>query len=50
MLEEDTPETLAERVQAKERDLYPKAIQLFAEGRLTLEGRRVRIAGEKAGG
>jgi phosphoribosylglycinamide formyltransferase-1 len=43
VLEDDTPDTLAERVMAKERELYPKAIQLFAEGRLELEGRRVRI-------
>lgn len=43
VLDDDTPDTLAERVQAKERDLYPKAIKLFAEGRLRVEGRRVRI-------
>ena len=43
VLEDDTPDTLAERVLVKERELYPKAIQLFAEGRLHLEGRRVRI-------
>ncbi len=43
VLEDDTPETLATRVQAEERDLYPKAIQLFAEGRLRIEDRRVRI-------
>jgi len=41
--EDDTPDSLAERVQAEERALYPKAIQLFAEGRLRIEGRRVRI-------
>ena len=41
--EDDTPDTLAERVQAKERELYVQAIQLFAEGRLKIEGRRVRI-------
>lgn len=41
--EGDTAETLAERVQAQERDLYPEAIQLFAEDRLRLEGRHVRI-------
>jgi len=28
---------------AKERELYPRAIRLFAEGRLRVEGRRVRI-------
>lgn len=43
VLDDDTPESLAERVQAKERELYPLAIQLFAEGRLKVEGNRVRI-------
>jgi len=41
--DDDTPETLAERVQAVERRLVPEAIRLFAEGRLALDGRRVRI-------
>ncbi len=41
--DDDTPETLAERVMAKERELYPRAIQLYAEGRLRIENRRVRI-------
>src|SRR5690606_16401348 len=44
VLDDDTADTLAERVQAKERELYPQAIQLFAEGRLTVENNRVRIA------
>ncbi|OQB35655.1 MAG: Phosphoribosylglycinamide formyltransferase [Candidatus Hydrogenedentes bacterium ADurb.Bin179] len=43
VLQEDTADTLAERVQALERKLYPQAIQLFAEGRLCVEGRKVRI-------
>lgn len=43
VFEDDTPETLAERVQAKEREIYPKAIQLFAEGRLKVEGNKVKI-------
>lgn len=42
--EDDTPDTLAERVQAEERAIYPKAIQLFAENRLKLDGRIVRIS------
>lgn len=50
VLETDTADTLAERVQAKERELYPKAIQLFAEGRLIVEGRRVRILQNDAEG
>ena len=43
VLEDDTPDTLAERVMAKERELYPKALQLLAEDRLHTEGRCVRI-------
>jgi phosphoribosylglycinamide formyltransferase 1 len=43
VLDDDTPDSLAERVMAKERELYPRAIQLFAENRLRIEGRRVRI-------
>jgi formyltetrahydrofolate-dependent phosphoribosylglycinamide formyltransferase len=39
----DTPETLAHRVQDAERRLYPACIRLFAEGRLAVEGRRVRV-------
>jgi phosphoribosylglycinamide formyltransferase 1 len=44
---DDTEDSLAHRVLALEHELYPAAIQLFAEGRLTIEGRRVRIAGER---
>jgi len=44
VLEDDTPDTLADRVQEKEREIYPQAIQLIAEGRVRVEGRRVRIA------
>ncbi len=43
VLDGDTPDTLAERVQALERELYPRAIQLFAEGRLRVAGRRVFV-------
>jgi phosphoribosylglycinamide formyltransferase-1 len=43
--EDDTPETLAKRVQAVERRLVPEAVRLFAEGRLAIEGRRTRILG-----
>jgi phosphoribosylglycinamide formyltransferase-1 len=41
--ENDTAETLAARILPHEHALYPQAIQLFAEGRLRIEGRRVRI-------
>lgn len=44
VLDDDTPDTLAARVAELERDLYPQAIQLFADGRLRIEGQRVRVA------
>ena len=43
VLEDDTPETLQERVLKEEHKLLPRAVQLFARGKLRLEGRRVRI-------
>jgi formyltetrahydrofolate-dependent phosphoribosylglycinamide formyltransferase len=43
VLDDDTSETLAARVLALERELLPRAVQLFAEDRLRIEGRRVRI-------
>ena len=42
---DDTEETLSARILAVEHVLYPQAIQLFAEGRLAIKGRRVRILG-----
>ena len=44
IFDSDSPESLAQRVQAKERELYPRAIQLFATGRLKVHGRHVRIS------
>lgn len=41
--ENDTPETLAERVLQVEHALYPLALQLFAENRIRVEGRKVTI-------
>lgn len=43
VLEDDTPESLAARVQAMERKLVPEAIRLFATGHLMIDGPRVRI-------
>jgi formyltetrahydrofolate-dependent phosphoribosylglycinamide formyltransferase len=43
VLDDDTPDLLAARVFEQECEAYPEAIRLFAEGRLRLEGRRVRI-------
>ncbi len=44
VLDDDTVDTLAARIQAQERTLYPNAIQLIAEGRVKVEGGRVRIS------
>jgi formyltetrahydrofolate-dependent phosphoribosylglycinamide formyltransferase len=43
VLDDDTPETLAERVFKEECLAYPEAIRLFAQKRLRIEGRRVKI-------
>ncbi len=43
VLDDDTPETLAARVHALESELYPEAVQLWADGRLEVVGRRVKI-------
>ena len=40
----DTSETLAARILEQEHKIYPHAIQIFAEKRLTIEGRKVHIA------
>ncbi|MEM0496548.1 MAG: phosphoribosylglycinamide formyltransferase [Candidatus Nitrosocaldus sp.] len=39
----DDVESLANRILEKEHEIYPRAVRLFAEGRLRVEGRRVRI-------
>ncbi|MHB1131886.1 MAG: phosphoribosylglycinamide formyltransferase [Chloroflexota bacterium] len=44
VLEEDTPEILADRILAEEHKCLPRAVELIARGRVTIEGRRVRIA------
>lgn len=44
VFEDDTPEALAARVLAVEHTLFPLALSLLADGRLSLDGRLVRIA------
>jgi phosphoribosylglycinamide formyltransferase 1 len=43
VLDDDTPDSLAARVFEQECEAYPQAIQWFGEGRLRIEGRRVRV-------
>jgi phosphoribosylglycinamide formyltransferase 1 len=50
ILDDDTHETLAERILVQEHKIYPRAVQLFADGRLRVDGRRVLIDAAKPGG
>src|SRR6185312_14224215 len=43
ILDDDTSDTLAARILVQEHKIYPRAVQLFAEGRLRVEARRVLI-------
>ena len=46
VLEGDTADTLSARILTEEHTIYPKAVQLYVEGRLRVEGRQVRISGD----
>jgi phosphoribosylglycinamide formyltransferase 1 len=41
--EDDTADTLSARILEQEHKAYPRAIQLYAEGRLQISGRKVRV-------
>lgn len=43
VMQDDTIETLKERILAQEHKIYPQAIQYFAEGRVEVKGRKVVI-------
>lgn len=42
---EDTEDSLASRILEQEHRIYPRAIQLYSEGRLRIEGRKVFVDG-----
>jgi len=44
ILDSDTEDSLSERILKQEHKIYSRAIQLFAEGRLKIEGRRVLVS------
>ncbi len=46
VLEDDTEDTLSARILAEEHIALPEAVRLWAEGRVRLHGRRVRILPE----
>ena len=39
----DTEKTLTKKILAKEHEIYPKAVELFAKKKLSIKGRRVKI-------
>jgi phosphoribosylglycinamide formyltransferase-1 len=41
--DDDTEESLAEKILKEEHRIYPRAIQLFSEGRLIIKWKRVFI-------
>ena len=41
--DDDTEESLHQKIHEKEYEIYPKAVKLFVEDKLKIEGRRVRI-------
>jgi len=41
--QDDTEERLSARIQAEEHRTFPEAVRLFVEGRISVDGRRVRI-------
>lgn len=43
VLQDDTEETLSERILKEEHKIYPEAVRLYFEGRLELKGQRVFI-------
>ncbi|MFQ5990659.1 MAG: phosphoribosylglycinamide formyltransferase [Candidatus Methylomirabilales bacterium] len=48
VLDDDTDDTLAARILKYEHQIYPRAIQLYAEGRLEVKGRGVSCKGSEA--
>jgi phosphoribosylglycinamide formyltransferase-1 len=45
VLEGDTPETLLQRIHGAEHQLYPRCLAALAAGRVSIEGRRVKVGG-----
>lgn len=50
VMQDDTEESLSERILKLEHRIYPEAIRLFSEGLITIEGRRVLVKGYVAPG
>jgi phosphoribosylglycinamide formyltransferase-1 len=48
VLDDDDAETLRLRILAEEHKLLPAVVRAIAEGRVAVQGRRVRVAGERS--
>ena len=40
----DTEKSLSKRILVKEHEIYPKAVELFAKKKISIKGRKVKIA------
>jgi phosphoribosylglycinamide formyltransferase 1 len=47
ILDDDTEDSLSERILKQEHKIYSRAIHLYAEGKLKIEGKRVLVTGGK---
>jgi len=47
VFDQDTDSTLAQRILKEDHRIFPKAIQLYAEGKLDVVGRKVRVKDHK---
>jgi len=47
--DDDTEETLAARILKEEHRIYPQAIQFYADGKIEIDGRKVKIKSVGAG-
>ena len=43
VLEDDTADVLADRILEQEHKIFPEAVRLFVQGKLSIEGRKVKI-------
>lgn len=48
IMDDDTEDSLSERILKYEHKIFPEAIRLFAEGRIKVEGRKVKIDRDSA--
>jgi len=48
ILADDTADTLADRILTEEHKIYPQAVRLIAENRVTINGERAVISGQKS--